>query len=58
MLLGLIAVFEQMYLQSERRIDGLPEELYNPRNTPDSFLDFLGSLVGLRNENNLFLPVP
>lgn len=56
-LLEVVEVFEQMYLQNEQYIDNLPELLYNPEKTPDGFLNFLGKLVGIRNENNIFLPV-
>lgn len=52
----IVAVFEQVYLKNEQRIDGLPQELYNPKNADNCFLDFLGRLVGLRNENNIFQP--
>lgn len=53
-LMELVSLFEEAFLETEKEIDNLPELLYCPQNAPDGFLDFLGFLVGLKNENHLF----
>lgn len=50
------AVFEKPYMELEKIIDRLPEMLYDPKQTPESFLNFVGKLVGLRNEHGQFSP--
>ncbi|WP_411676840.1 hypothetical protein [Caproicibacter sp.] len=50
------AVFEKPYLELEGIIDRLPEMLYDPEQTPEPFLNFVGELVGLRNVHGQFTP--
>ncbi|MVB09376.1 hypothetical protein CAFE_00240 [Caprobacter fermentans] len=52
----LTAVFEEPYLKLEKIIDRLPEMLYDPDQTPEPFLNFVGELVGLRNGYGQFSP--
>lgn len=52
----MLAVFEKPYLELEEMIDCLPAMLYDPKQTPEPFLNFAGKLVGLRNDNNQFTP--
>lgn len=52
----LTAVLEAPFLENEAFIAGLGELLYTPQNIPEEFLDFVGRMVGLRNDGSLFTP--
>ena len=55
-LIRLVEVLERPFLENEAEIDRLPETLYQPDKTPDSFLNFLGAMLGLPNEAAFFTP--